>query len=95
MEPEPYRRAKNTGILLTKIKKLTKTRNLVKLSAKSAFNLLRKIYHLGSSTWVRQMAFHHAVTIGPGAEWLLGGPFRDTSGPGVAPAARAGRWAWE
>ena len=37
---------KNTGILLAKIKKLTKTRNLVKFSAKSAFKLYVKFYWL-------------------------------------------------
>jgi hypothetical protein len=38
---EPYRGVKNTGILLAKIKKLTKTRNLVKFSAKSELGFLR------------------------------------------------------
>ena len=45
-EAEPYRGVKNTGILLAKIKKLTKTRNLVKFSAKSAFKLYVKFYWL-------------------------------------------------
>jgi hypothetical protein len=38
---EPYRGVKNTGILLAKIKKLTKTRNLVKFSPKSELGFLR------------------------------------------------------
>jgi hypothetical protein len=45
-EAERHRGVKNTGILLAKIKKLTKTRNLVKFSAKSAFKLYVKFYGL-------------------------------------------------
>ena len=46
-EVEPYRGVKNTGILLAKIKKLTKTKNLVKFSAKSAFKLYRHVKFYG------------------------------------------------
>ena len=73
---------KNTGILLAKIKKLTKTRNLVKFSAKSELGFLR--YRSWVLPGLKQMAFSHRIW----APWVGVGAFLGQM------RAACGSWRW-